>query len=225
MGGRIGYSLATGVVIALVCFLGLTALLLAVVPLVAILPILLYIGLVIGAQAFQAVPAKHAPAVVLAIIPNIAAWGQTQIDGALNAAGTSAAQLGMAKLGATGVVYHGMELLGGGAVLAGLMLGAIAAFIIDREFMKAAAYSLRCGRAVVLRLHPRCAARMDGLAAGGAGLCLAGRDLLECRDERTASEGRRQNGIGAGLKQRSGGVGIAFQQAENADCARTVPHG
>ena len=75
VGGRIGYSLATGVVIALVCFLGLTALLLAVVPLVAILPILLYIGLVIGAQAFQATPAKHAPAVVLAIIPNIAALG------------------------------------------------------------------------------------------------------------------------------------------------------
>jgi adenine/guanine/hypoxanthine permease len=142
VGGRIGYSLATGVVIALICFLGLTALALAVVPLVAILPILLYIGLVIGAQAFQAVPAKHAPAVVLALIPNIALWGQTQIDGALNAAGTSAAQLGMAKLGAAGVVYHGMELLGGGAVLAGLMLGAIAAFIIDREFMKAAAYSL-----------------------------------------------------------------------------------
>ena len=58
VGGRIGYSLATGVVIALVCFLGLTALLLAVIPLVAILPILLYIGLVIGAQAFQASPAK-----------------------------------------------------------------------------------------------------------------------------------------------------------------------
>jgi AGZA family xanthine/uracil permease-like MFS transporter len=142
VGGRIGYSLATGVVIALVCFLGLTALLLAVVPLVAILPILLYIGLVIGAQAFQAVPSKHAPAVVLALIPNIAAWGQTQIDGALNAAGTSAAQLGMGKLMATGVVYQGMQLLGGGAVLAGLMLGAIAVFIIDRAFMKAAAYAL-----------------------------------------------------------------------------------
>ena len=142
VGGRIGYSLATGVVIALVCFLGLTALLLAVVPLVAILPILLYIGLVIGAQAFQAVPSKHAPAVVLALIPNIAAWGQNQIDGALNAAGTSAAQLGMGKLMDTGVVYYGMQLLGGGAVLAGLMLGAIAVFIIDREFMKAAAYAL-----------------------------------------------------------------------------------
>ena len=61
VGGRIGYSLATGLVIALVCFLGLTALLLAVIPLVAILPILLYIGLVIGAQAFQASPLNHAP--------------------------------------------------------------------------------------------------------------------------------------------------------------------
>jgi AGZA family xanthine/uracil permease-like MFS transporter len=87
------------------------------------------------------VPAKHAPAVVLAIIPNIAAWGQIQVDGALNAAGTSAAQLG-SKLADSGVIYTGMKLLGGGAVLAGLMLGAIAAFIIDREFNKAAAYSL-----------------------------------------------------------------------------------
>jgi len=142
VGGRIGYSLATGVVIALVCFFGLTALLLAVVPLVAILPILLYIGLVIGAQAFQATPAKHAPAVVLALIPNIAAWGQTQIDGALSAAGTSAAKLGVGKLADTGVIYHGMQLLGGGAVLAGLMLGAIAVFIIDGDFRKAALYAV-----------------------------------------------------------------------------------
>ena len=141
VGGRIGYSLATGVAIALVCFLGMTAFLLAVVPLVAILPILLYIGLVIGAQAFQATPLKHAPAVVLAIIPNIAAWGQLQVDGALNAAGTSAGQLGLDKLMGSGVVYHGMQLLGGGAVLAGLVLGAIAAFIIDRDLKKAALYS------------------------------------------------------------------------------------
>ena len=107
VGGRIGYSLATGVAIALVCFLGLTALLLAVIPLVAILPILLYIGLVIGAQAFQASPAKHAPAVVLALIPNIAEWAKTQIDGALAAAGTSAAPVGLGKLAGTGVLYYG----------------------------------------------------------------------------------------------------------------------
>jgi adenine/guanine/hypoxanthine permease len=142
VGGRVGYSLATGVVIALVCFLGLTALLLAVVPLVSILPILLYIGLVIGAQAFETTPARHAPAVILAMLPNIASWAQSQIDGALNAAGTSAASVGYDKLAGNGVIYHGLQLFGGGGTLAGLILGAIAAFIIDRKFDRAALYSV-----------------------------------------------------------------------------------
>jgi adenine/guanine/hypoxanthine permease len=47
----------------------------------------------------------------------------------------------MAKLGAAEVVYHGMALLGEGAVLAGLILGAIAAFIIDRKFEWAALFA------------------------------------------------------------------------------------
>ncbi|HVO87586.1 MAG TPA: regulator [Casimicrobiaceae bacterium] len=141
VGGRIGYSLATGIAIALVCFLGLTALLLAVIPLVAILPILLYIGLVIGAQAFQASPSSHAPAVVLALIPNIAEWAKTQIDGALAAAGTSVAQVGADKLAGTGVLYRGLESLGGGSVLAGMILGAIAVFIIDGRLQRAAAWA------------------------------------------------------------------------------------
>jgi AGZA family xanthine/uracil permease-like MFS transporter len=141
VGGRIGYSLATGVAIALVCFLGLTALLLAIIPLVAILPILLYIGLVIGAQAFQASPAKHAPAVVLALIPNIAEWAKTQIDGALAAAGTSASAVGMGKLAGTGVLYAGLESVGGGSVLAGMVLGAMAVFIIENQLVRAACWA------------------------------------------------------------------------------------
>jgi adenine/guanine/hypoxanthine permease len=142
VGGRIGYSLATGLVIALVCFLGLTALLLAVIPLVAILPILLYIGLVIGAQAFQASPSNHAPAVVVALIPNIAEWAKTQIDGALQAAGTSVADVGLQKLAGTGVLYRGIELLGGGSVLAGMVLGAMTVFVIDRKLITAAVTAL-----------------------------------------------------------------------------------
>lgn len=141
VGGRIGYSLATGIVASLVCFLGLTALLLAVVPLVAILPILLYIGLAIGAQAFESTPARHAPAVILAMLPNIASWAQNQIDGALAAAGTSASAVGFDKLAGHGVIYRGLELFGGGGTLTGLMLGATAAFIIDRAFDKAAIYA------------------------------------------------------------------------------------
>jgi adenine/guanine/hypoxanthine permease len=107
----------------------------------AIVPILLYIGLLIGAQAFQAVPKRHAVAVVIAIIPNIASWAQGQIDDALSAAGTTAAKVGYDNIANAGAIYKGTMLLGGGAVLAGLLLGAITAFLIDRKFFWAAGYS------------------------------------------------------------------------------------
>ena len=39
------------------------------------------------------------------------------------------------------MLYHGLEIMGGGSILGGLVLAAIAAFIIDREFMKAASFA------------------------------------------------------------------------------------
>ena len=139
-GGRTTYSLASGVVIALMCFLGLFGLLGTLLPLPAIVPILLYIGLLIGAQAFQETPKRHAVAVVFALIPNIASWASGLIDNALIAAGTTASQVGEAALTNAGLVYEGLKLLGGGAILAGLVLGAITAFIIDKRFVSAAVY-------------------------------------------------------------------------------------
>jgi AGZA family xanthine/uracil permease-like MFS transporter len=136
-GGRQSYSMASGIVISILCFLGLFGLINTLLPTPAIVPILLYIGLLIGAQAFSAVPKAHYAAVVLAIIPNIASWAQTQIDNALGAAGTSAAQVGEAKLEGNSVIYHGLVILGSGAVLAGMVLGAIVVFVIDRAFVKA----------------------------------------------------------------------------------------
>lgn len=145
MGGRIGYSLATGIGMAVLCFLGLTALLLSVIPLVAIVPILLFIGLVIGAQAFQASPKAHAPAIVLAIIPNLAQWATSQVDGGIGLTGLTASQLSAAQLSQltnSGVLYQGMSITGGGAVVVGLLLGAIAVFVIERRFNWAMVYSL-----------------------------------------------------------------------------------
>jgi AGZA family xanthine/uracil permease-like MFS transporter len=98
--------------------------------------------MLIGAQAFQETPKAHAPAIVLALIPNIAAWGKVLVDGALGAAGTNAATVGFDKLGQVGVLYHGLELLGGGAILAGVTLGAVATFIIERKFVEAPAFCL-----------------------------------------------------------------------------------
>jgi AGZA family xanthine/uracil permease-like MFS transporter len=141
MGGRIGYSAATGLMVIVLAWFGIIAVLLAFIPVVAISPILLYIGMLIGAQAFQTTPSSHAPAVILALTPHLAAWCKTLMDGALTAAGTSAAAVGMDKLGANGVLYRGLEVLGGGSILGGLVLGAIGAFVIERKFSAAAAFA------------------------------------------------------------------------------------
>ena len=76
MGGRIGYSAATGVMVIVLSWFGIISLMLSLIPVVAISPILLYIGMLIGAQAFQETPKSHAPAIVLALVAAPRGLGQ-----------------------------------------------------------------------------------------------------------------------------------------------------
>tara|TARA_B100000745_G_scaffold255694_1_gene178419 strand:- start:647 stop:2182 length:1536 start_codon:yes stop_codon:yes gene_type:complete len=140
IGGKIGYSIATGVMVLVLTWLSIVSLLLDVIPVVAIIPILLYIGALIGAQAFQATPKSHAPAIIFAVVPHLAAWAKVLIDGALGAAGTNAAAVGMGKLAQNGVLYKGLETLGGGAIITGLIFGGIVVMLIDRNQKGAAIF-------------------------------------------------------------------------------------
>jgi AGZA family xanthine/uracil permease-like MFS transporter len=144
MGGRIGYSAATGVMVIALSWFGVISLMSALIPVVAIAPILLYIGMLIGSQAFQESPRRHAPAIILALVPSLAAWGVMLINNALaGAAGIIDVTPDMvANMAQKGVLYHGLSVLGGGSILAGVVLGAVATFIIDREFIKAAGFAL-----------------------------------------------------------------------------------
>jgi AGZA family xanthine/uracil permease-like MFS transporter len=156
MGGRIGYSAATGVMVIVLSWLGIISVLLALVPVVAISPILLYIGMLMTAQAFQTTPLKHAPAIALAFTPHLAAWAKLLIDTMLNSTMTAATTVGgmtadkaaavkaaaIAALPQQGVLYKGLEVMGGGSILAGLVLGAVGVFVIERDFVKASAFAL-----------------------------------------------------------------------------------
>ena len=143
MGGRIGYSAATGIMVIVLCWLGVISLMTSLIPVVAISPIQLYIGMLNGSQAFQENPNRHAPAIVVALVPSNAAWAKLQIDNSLGAvAGIhNLTPENIAAMAQTGVLYHGLAILGGGSILAGVVLGATTVYIIDRKFHYAAGFA------------------------------------------------------------------------------------
>lgn len=142
MGGRCGYAFATGVMVIVVCWFGIVSVLLAAIPVVAILPILLFIGMLIGSQAFQETPARHAPAIILGIVPHLAHWAGAMVLGALTAAGVGEITPELtARLAGEGVLLHALEVLGNGAALSGIVLAATTVFIIERQLWRAAIFA------------------------------------------------------------------------------------
>ena len=142
MGGRCGYAFATGIMALVLCWLGIISVLLALVPVVAILPILLYIGMLIGSQAFQETPIRHAPAVILGVMPHLAHWAEGLIRNSLAAAGVTDITPEMAsQMASTGVLLEAMTVFGNGSALSGIVLAAITVFIIDRKLWRAAAFA------------------------------------------------------------------------------------
>ena len=135
MGARAGYTLATGLVIGLGAILGVVSILVGLVPEAAVAPILVFVGLEITAQAFLATPARHAPAVALALIPTIAALVLIQLGSILGSLGIAPARLPR-EAAAT---VESLRLLGNGFILTALLWGAAAALIIDRRLLAAAA--------------------------------------------------------------------------------------
>lgn len=136
-GARIGYSVLMGFVIFIFAVFGLIGILLNVIPIAAILPILLYIGIVITTQAFTSVDAKYAPAVVMAIIPWLADWTRNAVDISLGEASTNAGAIGYEALANAGLDYFGMMQLGAGSIVVGILLGTITVYVIDHRLTSA----------------------------------------------------------------------------------------
>jgi AGZA family xanthine/uracil permease-like MFS transporter len=139
MGGRAAYSFMAGLMILAVCLFGIVPVVLAVVPIVAVYPILLFISMVIGAQAFRETPASHAPAVIIGIIPHLVHWAQELVRNTLTAAGVKDVTPEMVSaLGQQGILYEAFEVLGSGAVLTGIVLSATTVFVIENRLKSAA---------------------------------------------------------------------------------------
>lgn len=134
MGSGAGYTILTGLFIGLGGILGYLPFFVAWIPAAAIAPILVYIGLEVVSQAYQATPARHGFAVAISIVPSLAFLIALEVTAALGAVGTNAAQLS----GDVGETIRTVILLGNGFIISALIWGAATAELIDRRFARSA---------------------------------------------------------------------------------------
>lgn len=139
MGARSGYSIINGAAITLLCLFGGVTLVLKFIPLEATLGILLWIGLIITAQAFQETPKPHALAVAIGFIPALASWALVMVETAIRKSGASLFDVAP-KFGAD-LYIDGVIALSQGFILISMVMSAMLAFIIDRNFLKASAWA------------------------------------------------------------------------------------
>ncbi|TAH34418.1 MAG: NCS2 family permease [Planctomycetota bacterium] len=148
MGARAGYSVLNGAFMTLVCLTGTLAWFVWAVPVDAGMAILTWIGVVITAQAFQATPRAHAPAVALGLLPGVAAWGVLLLKEGLRVAGYGAPggpefgpQL-LQEFALRDFWAHGAFALEQGFIFTAMLLSAAAVAVIERRFRVAALWCL-----------------------------------------------------------------------------------
>jgi AGZA family xanthine/uracil permease-like MFS transporter len=141
MGAGAGYSIANGTVITVLCLLGLVGFTSALIPVEAGAALLLWIGIIIAAQAFQTTPTEHAPAVVVGLLPAMAAWGLFILESGLRSAGTDIGSTGLGALSAQ-LPIHGLISLERGFIFTSMILAALTVSLVERQYLTAAAWAL-----------------------------------------------------------------------------------
>jgi len=139
MGARSGYTLLTGVFVGVGGMLGFLANLIELVPLAALAPVLVFLALNITAQAFTAVPARHAIAVAISFFPSIARLLTIELSDSKFIAPEKFAALMTAPehgLPALSVIVA----LGNGFIITATIWAAFVVEMIERRLRSAAVY-------------------------------------------------------------------------------------
>lgn len=158
LGAKHGYSVLNGLFITIVSLFGFVGILQALIPIEAGMAIVLWIGIIIASQAFQATPKHHAPAVVVGLLPALSGWAVLLIqnvffylDGKLQ---TILAELGSKDsihfflsdipphFGFLPYALSGVIALSQGFLITSMVWAAIVVHLLDGEWNKAAIWSL-----------------------------------------------------------------------------------
>jgi len=140
MGGRAGYTLATALFIGLGGILGYLSFCIDLLPEAAVAPILIFIGIEITAQAFDATPRQHYKAIALAFLPAIACLLQIEFGILLGSLGKSAVNLS----GDAAATWRATVLLGNGFIVTSLLWGGGFAALLDHQLRRASLFMVIC---------------------------------------------------------------------------------
>lgn len=146
LGARSGYSVLNGTFMTIVCLFGLMGVLQALIPIEAGMAIVLWIGIIIGSQAFESSPSHHSPAAVVGLLPSLAGWGVLLVTGVFSLLNgnleTSMQETGIMILPFS---MNGLISLSQGFLLTSMIWASVCVFIIEKDFLKAFYWSLAAG--------------------------------------------------------------------------------
>ncbi len=150
MGAHSGYIIGVGIVIPLAAFFGLLAFLNNLIPVAAAAPVLVFVSLSLITNTAHSVKTEHMAAVTLAMMPHVSAFLMIKWGSLMNALGATGVE-GLPRLGdealtsallQQGAHFQGHLALSQGAILTGLVWGAIVASVIDGKFKNAGGFAL-----------------------------------------------------------------------------------
>jgi AGZA family xanthine/uracil permease-like MFS transporter len=141
MGGRSGYTIATALFIGLGAVFGYLSFFVRLLPEAAVAPVLIFIGIEITAQAFEATPPRHYRAVVISFVPVIACLMSIQFGQMLGGLGKGVSDLSGELL----ATYNATIILGNGFIVTALLWGATFAHVLDHRPARAACFLIVCG--------------------------------------------------------------------------------
>ncbi|MFZ5628234.1 MAG: hypothetical protein ACOY5B_03830 [Spirochaetota bacterium] len=156
MGGRAGYTLATGLFVGLGGVLGFLGFMAELLPAAALAPIFIFVGLDIVEQSYHSTPKRHATAVTMAILPAIPALAQMKLGPMIGDierfyATLKASSADLAASMHSSFVYFGhtyqegwmaINAAGNGFILTAMIWGSFTAMLIDRRYKESCIFLL-----------------------------------------------------------------------------------
>ncbi|MEP1610538.1 MAG: xanthine/uracil/vitamin C permease [Roseobacter sp.] len=145
-----GYIVGVAGVIAVSAFFGLLSFLNGIIPIAAAAPILVFVALSLIANTAMSIKPAHMAAVAFAILPHVSSFLVTKWGSLMNALGSSGVE-GLPRLGdpeltaallMEGAHFEGHLALSQGAIITGLIWGAIVVGIIDGRFRNAGGFAI-----------------------------------------------------------------------------------